>query len=158
MARAAMMSVMNGSPNTSPKQAKIVMWVIWFAILQGLFIIRIFAAPKAAAPEEALPLELTAIAYVGITAAAISMIIRWLVIPKFTDFQSASLTKLQSILPLMIIGLAMAEGCGILSMFVIPSTHVDERNLLFAISVACVILSAPVYLLAKPEKSPFRES
>ena len=145
-----MMCVMNGSPYSSPKQVKIVMWVIWFAILQGLFIIRIFAAPKAVAPEEALPLELTSMAWVGLAAATAGMIVRWVIIPRITELQS----KLSA----MVIGLAFSDGCGMLGMFAIPSTHVDERSLLFAISVACVILSAPVYLLTKPEKSPFRES
>lgn len=135
---------------SAPVGLKIVMFILWYAILQGLFIIRLFAAPKGMSME-GLPLtiDLSMIGWIGMAGAAASMVIRWIVAPKIKDPAAT--------LPAMIIGVALAEGCGIFGMFVVQD--VAERNLLFYVSVVCVVLSAPIYLLMRPkEPSPYRQS
>jgi len=127
------------------------MWIIWFAILQGLFILHFFAAPKPVPAEEAVAFSLSMISIVALAAAGIGMVLRWVVIPRITS----KLAQLQA----MIIGLALCEGSGIIGMFVLPGAHNDERMLLFVVAVATVILSAPIYTIRrKTEVSPFHVS
>ena len=126
---------MVGMSIPSPNSQRIVMWVIWFAILQGLFVIRLFAAPKFTPEQEAMPLVISPIAWIALGSACISMIVRWLIIPRITEMQPR--------LTAMIVGLALAEGGGILGMF--ACYNAQESTLLFTVSAACVFLSAPIY-------------
>lgn len=130
---------------------KIVFWIIWFAILQGLFIIHFFAAPKPVPAEEAVAFSLSMISLIALAAAGIGMVLRWVIIPRIPSMTAK--------LPVMVFGLALCEGCGIIGMFALPGAHNDERMLLFSVAVATVILSAPIYTLSrKTESSPFHVS
>lgn len=127
------------------------MWVIWFAIAQGLFILRFFAAPKPVPAEEAVAFSLSTISLIALCGAGIGMVVRWVIIPRIPSITGK--------FPAMIIGLALCEGCGILGMFALPSAHNDERALLFWVAVVTVILSAPIYTFrGKSEPSPFHGS
>lgn len=124
----------------------IVFWTIWFAIFNGLFILKFFAAggiPEGKNQGEA-PLLLVAVA--GGLALA-SMVIRFLVIPRMD-----SLVKL---MPAMVIGLAFAESVGILGMFAIGKEFPETRLALFVTSVSAVAVFAPFYaqVLLDREKS-----
>lgn len=93
---------------SQPPPAKIVLWIIWFAITVGLVMIYSFAAPKApAGGQGSNPLQ-----YLPLLPLAISVFIRWVLLPRQKAIAAA--------LPVFVIGLAMAEGCGIIGMFIVP--------------------------------------
>ena len=101
---------MNQSNEQPAPPAAIVFWVIWFAIFNGLFILLFFVGggiPKGQNEGDA-PLALIAVAG---ALASVSMVIRFIVIPK--------LNAIEKLLPAMIIGLALAESVGIVGIFVI---------------------------------------
>jgi len=139
---------MNERDKLNPAQAALTMWVIWFAIVTGLFIIRVFAAPALMQEDSGQPLELGLISAIALTSAAGGMIVRWLVIPRIQSLEA----RLQA----MVVGLALCEGCGILGMFVAGGG--EEARLLFSVSAACLIVSAPIYTRAARKPSPFHQS
>ena len=124
-----------------------VFWIIWFAILNGLFIILFFAAggiPEGSNKGEVpVPLLLVVMAL-----AAGSMGIRFLLIPKIAD--------LAKLLPAMIIGLALAEGIGIPGMFAISKDLPETQIALFVTSVSAVLSYAPFYVHSLEERRRMR--
>lgn len=135
----------------NPHGSPLVMWIIWFAIFQGLFILRFFAAPKPVPADEAVAFSLSMVSIIALAAAGLGILTRWVIIPRL----SSMVMQLQA----MIIGLALCEGSGIIGMFVLPSSHNDERLLLFSVAVTTVILSAPIYTIRrKTGSSPFHVS
>jgi len=92
--------------NTSPAPpTTLILWILWFAITFGLVIIYTFASPAGGeGPKEML--------YFPLLPLAVSVFIRWVLLPRQKTIAAA--------LPVFIIGLAMAEGCGILGMFLVP--------------------------------------
>lgn len=70
----------------------------------------------------------------------LSIAIRFILIPKATE--------LVKLLPLMIIGLALAEGVGFMGLFLLTKDFPETQLIIFATSVICIILYAPVYAKA----------
>lgn len=119
--------------------------VIWFAILSGLVLINAFLGqPKpgsATAPDQSLT------GLVGLAPLVVSIVVRWLVLVRFTDPQKA--------LPVFIVGLAMAEACGFLGIFL----GGPYREHLFILGVLGVVQYAPFLMprLFQPAGSGFRQ-
>jgi len=104
------------NPQPLPPQPKFVLWLLWFAITFGLVMIYSFAAPKGGEGAKALQ-------YLPMVPLAISVFIRWVLLPRQKSVATA--------MPVFIIGLAMAEGCGILGMFLVP--QLKETYLVLAL-------------------------
>lgn len=122
------------STHTAPN--KLTFWVIWFAIFSGIFIIQVFAAGGFPSGEnEGQPPMVILLLSIG--AVVISTAIRWLVIPK--------IKQVQPLLTAMIIGLALAEGCAILGMFVLGPEFPQSKVLLFTIGAGAVFQYMPTY-------------
>ncbi len=122
----------------APPPTPLVFWVIWFAILNGLFIIAYFAAPR---PEpDLVKVDEAQLLFVMISVlvGVISLGIRFLVIPK--------LRSLQTMMMAMMIGLAIAEMSGIVGMFVVSTEHHSTRVFMFVVAVICIAIHAPVYV------------
>lgn len=123
-------------PQKTPIPNLTVFWAIWFAIMNGLFIMLFLAAggiPKGTnvgTPPTWI---------VGTCAAlvVISIAIRFLVIPR--------IKQLSQLLPAMIVGLAFAEAVGILAMFVLGKEFPQTRMTLFLTSAFTVLVYAPSY-------------
>ena len=81
-------------------------WIIWAAILAGLVIIYLVMGRGSLKPAVAADLIKNLI---GVVPLFISIIIRWLVLPRFDSLTRA--------LPLFIAGVGLAEACGILGIF-----------------------------------------
>lgn len=126
------------------------MWLIWFAILAGLFIMNHFLAPEVSKGAEVITTGLSVFVLAGIGGVVAGMLIRWLVIPR--------LASLESKLPAMVVGLALCELGAILSLFVVPAELLSQRQLLFIVSVMGIALSAPTYARSGSAKSPFHQS
>lgn len=113
-----------------------VFWIIWFAIMNGLFIMLFLAAggiPKGSNVGEPPTWIVGACAALVVAAIAI----RFLVIPK--------IKQLSQLLPAMIVGMAFAEATGIIAMFVLGKEFPETRMTLFLTSVFTVLIFAPSY-------------
>jgi hypothetical protein len=89
------------------KPLLIVWWVLWFAILSGTVIIYIFL--RRPVPEGADQ----SLWYLPLLPFIVSSVLRLVVLPKFNDWKQA--------FPFFIIGMAMAEACVILGLFIVPA-------------------------------------
>lgn len=94
---------MNQQP--AAPNSKIVLWILWFAITMGLVMIYTFAAPAGGEGTKQLQ-------YLPMMPLAVSVFIRWVLLPRTKTIAAA--------MPVFIIGLTMAEACGILGMFLVP--------------------------------------
>lgn len=124
-------------PNATP----MIFWIIWFAIFAGMPVIYYTAVPKPTEGAEEVEQVYSLFTFIAIAACSISMIIRWLVIPRMKTHEQ--------LLQAMIMGVALAEGAGIIAMFVVPVEQVSEKSLMLSMSVACLLLSAPIYAKKK---------
>ncbi len=126
-----------------------IFWAIWFAIMNGLFILLFFAAggiPKGT--NQGTPPTWIVGACAALVVIAIA--IRFLVIPR--------IKQLSQLLPAMIVGLAFAEAVGILAMFVLGKEFPQTRMTLFMTSAFTVLVYAPSYAsnLTKGAMNPKR--
>lgn len=95
--------------------------------------------------EEAVPSSLLLAALAGVS---ISVVVRWLILPK--------VTKMESLLPVMIVGLALAESSGILGIFLIGPKFPETQQLVLLLSLAGIIQFIPLYLSKfKENDNPF---
>lgn len=92
----------------------LIWWAVWAAILSGVVIIYSVAGQGKAPARDAFEGPLRAIPLVPVIVAAL---IRWLVLPRFTEGRRA--------FPIFVAGLALAEGSGILGMFLLPSLRTE---------------------------------
>jgi hypothetical protein len=137
------MTPANGAP-ANPKA--MIFWILWFAILSGLLMMQLLAkggVPKLENPENASIL----FPAIGLGMAMASMTVRFVVIPR--------MDTLEKKLPLMLVGLAMAESIGVLGAFVVPPEEGASRLFMLVLAVVCIVVSAPVYVNSGKNKNPF---
>ncbi len=126
----------------SSKQMLLVWWIAWAAILSGLVVIYLVLGRgpvKPAADKDVLK------HLVGLVPLFVSIVIRWLVLPRFDSLQRA--------FPIYIVGLALAEACGILGIFL----GGPFRDDLFVLGVLGVTQFVPIFArqLTKPKGQGF---
>jgi hypothetical protein len=125
----------------------VIFWIIWFSIVSGLLVMQSFAGGGIpSGPDQGEGPVLLQV--ISLSSAAASLFVRFAVIPR--------LKKLQKKLPAMIVGLALAEGIGILGMFAVPHEYGATRLFMLGISIVCVVISAPIYAKFPVGGSPFR--
>lgn len=84
----------------------LVWWIIWGSLLAGLGLIYVVSGP---ARGPAVPAENPLTDLSGLVPLFLSIIIRWLVLPRYTEAPKAFV--------MFVLGLALAEGCGLLGLF-----------------------------------------
>jgi len=117
---------MFSGPDAQRLRAQLMIWwIIWAGILVGLVVIYLLLgrAPAKAPLPGANPL----VGLVGLAPLFVSIIIRWLVLPRFREPGRA--------LVMFIAGLALAEGCGLLGIF-LGGVYKDDIFLLGVLGVA----------------------
>lgn len=114
----------------SPAPRKLVLWIIWFAMLQAVVLYRFFLASEGES-ESSFPQAMLIALFIGPTA--ICLFIRFMVIPK--------IRHMAQMLPAMIVGVAIAESISFFGYFLFPA----YQNPFFAISLVLVIIFAPTY-------------
>ena len=122
--------------NNTPKLA--VFWIIWFAIMNGLFAMLFIGAggiPKGS--NEGTPPTWIVGACAALTVVAIA--IRFLVIPR--------IKQLSQLLRVMILGSVFAEATGIIAIFVLGKEFPETRMTLFFTSVFTLLIYAPSYAI-----------
>ncbi len=118
----------------APKLA--VFWIIWFAIMNGLFVM-LFVAGGGIPKGSNVGTPPTWIVGVCAALAVLAIAIRFLVIPR--------IKQLAQLLPAMVLGLAFAEAVGILAIFLLGKEFPETRMTLFLTSVFTVLIYAPSY-------------
>ncbi len=130
------------SPEGKNRQMLLVWWIAWAAILTGLLVIYFVLGrgPVKPVAEKDLLKHL-----VGLIPLFVSIVIRWLVLPRFDSLQRA--------FPIYIVGLALAEGCGLLGIFL----GGPFRDDLFVLGVLGVTQFVPIFArqLTKPKGQGF---
>lgn len=134
-------------PGTDAPRARarlMIWWIIWASLLTGLALIYFFLGqgrplPKPAPTAQENPLAGLA----GLVPLFVSIIIRWLVLPRYNDLMRA--------FPLFIAGIALAEGCGLMGIF-LGGPYRDDLFLLGVLGVAQYMpFFAKSYFEPKPE-------
>lgn len=125
---------MNRIPGPDAQRIKtqlMIWWIIWGAVLAGLVVIYQFLGrgPLPPAAPGANPLAGLA----GLVPLFVSIIIRWLVLPRSTAPGPA--------FAMFIIGLSLAEACGLLGIFLGGPYRED----LFVLGVLGVAQFVPLY-------------
>ena len=115
---------------------QIIAWVIWGAILIGLFVLQFFIGGGIPTGDQ-MENPPTVMSLICIAGVAIGTLIRWLVIPKLNDNLK--------LLPAMIVGLALCESSGLLQMFLLGKEYPDTQKLIFVLAVLGVVQFAPTY-------------
>lgn len=112
-----------------PRVVKVILTVIWFAQLAGALVLYFFLRQ----PDEILPTTPppSAVDFVGLMFLAASVVVRWMILPRQLEP-----TRL---LTVFIVGIALAETCSILAIF-INVVWVDE---FFALGVVGIVQYAP---------------
>lgn len=106
------------SPQASPL---LIWWIIWFAITAGLVAISVTIEVRPT------PLGSGALQYLPIAPLAAATLVRWLVLPRFTRRAKA--------FPIFVLGVALAEGSGLLGLFLVPESR-NEYLLLALLGLA----------------------
>ena len=119
----------------------LIWWVIWGSLLMGLGLLYILLGRAPAKTPVTGENPLTGLS--GLAPLFISIIIRWLVLPRFSDLQRA--------LPMFVTGLALAEACGLLGIF-LGGVYKDDLFLLGVLGITQYVpFFAKQYLEPKPQ-------
>lgn len=112
------------------KLTPIVWWIIWLGLVVGFCVL--YFEPSIGGgvpPKEPGTVSLAA----PIVVAILSTVIRWVVIPRFTKRRHA--------FPFFVMGIALAEFCGFIGLYLIP-----QYNLyLAALALICMLQFAPIF-------------
>ena len=131
----------------TPKPTAMVFWILWFALLNGIVIITFFIGGGFPEGEnQGKPPAL--IIAMAAALVVISVAIRFLAIPKAKE--------LEKLLPLMLVGMAFAEGIGIIGIIVVPKDFPETRLALFVTSVSAMLAYAPFYVHAVLDRNRMR--
>lgn len=117
-----------------------VWWLVWAVMLINLVVLHLVlgrtAMPTSPTQGDAL------INLVGLVPLFVSIIIRWLVLPRYRDLMRA--------FPMFVVGLALAEGCGLLGIF-LGGPFRDDVFLLGALGIVQFV---PVFAKRFLEPAP----
>ena len=120
----------------------LIFWIVWGSILAGLVVIYLLLGRGPVKPVVAadLPVNLA-----GVVPLFVSTIVRWLVLPRCTDLRRA--------FPVFIVGLVLAEACGLMGVFL----GGPYRDSLFLLGVLGVMSYVPLFArrLLEPKGSGF---
>lgn len=123
--------MMPGYDERKIKARLLVWWACWAASLGGVILIYFVIVGDKPLPPVSRENPLQGLA--GFVPLFLSVVIRWLVLPRATDPNRA--------LVLFIVGLALAEACGFLGIFV----GGPYRDSLFVLGVLGVVQYVPFY-------------
>ena len=118
-----------------------VWWIIWASVLIGLCLIY-FLLGRGKLPPAGQQADQVLSGLVGLVPLFVSIVIRWLALPRCRDLPRA--------LPLFILGLAFAEGCGILGIF-LGGPYRDD---LFLLGVLGIVQYVPIFAKGLLEPKP----
>ena len=124
--------MMPGYDDRQIKVRLLVWWILWASPLMVLVLIYLFLAQGKPLPVN-VPARESLTGLIGVVPLFVSIVIRWLVLPRYTQERRA--------LVLYIIGLALAEGCGLMGILL----GGPYRDSLFVLGVMGVTQFVPFY-------------
>lgn len=129
-----MSSTASSQPNALPQP--LILWIIWASIFSGIFFIQFLVGGgfPSGESETSFPMPM---GLVALSLPLASLVIRWVVLPRFHDFNT--------LLPVMIVGMALAEAGCFMEMFLIAPEYPRTRMTVFLFSAAVMLQYAPVY-------------
>jgi hypothetical protein len=133
------------TPDAQRNRARLkVWWILWGAIFGSMVGFYFVFAHGKALPKD-LSQQQQLLALIALAPLVISVVIRWLVLPRITDIRRAFV--------LFILGLAMAEGCCIFGLFLGGAL----RDELFLIGLFGIAQYIPIFTRAyiEPKGSGF---
>lgn len=135
--------MMPGYDDRKIKTRLIIWWSIWAATLTGLVMIYLLLVQGKPLPPASAENSLQGL--VGFVPLFVSIVIRWLVLPRATEVRSA--------FALFIAGIVLAEACGLLGIFL----GGPYRDSLFVLGVLGITQYVPFYAkkLYDPKGSGF---
>ena len=95
-------------------------WILWAGVTTGLGLVY-FTLGRSPVPDSTESAEIVPYLITGMLFA--SCVVRWLVLPRITLRQQA--------LPVFILGMALAEGCGLLAIFLLRENRDSFLTLAF---------------------------
>jgi hypothetical protein len=125
------------------KTQLLIWWNLWAGFLIGLCLVYFFlgrSQPLPAPSSAEFLVNLT-----GFVPLFISVVIRWLVLPRYTNLARAFVV--------FVVGLALAESCGLLGIFI----GGPYRDALFVLGVLGIVQYVPLYAqkFVEPKRSGF---
>ena len=132
--------MINGPDAQRIKTQLLIWWIIWAAVLFGLIALYFFLGQVQARPlvKGGHPL----IGLVGVVPLFVSIVIRWLALPRARDLTRA--------LPMFVVGLALAEAGGIMGLFL----GGPFRDDVFLLGVFGVVQFIPIFARRIAEQKP----
>lgn len=120
---------MHPTPETPRPTPIIVWWTLWLSMLAGLTMVQFLVG----AGQVASPNTGNLAVVIGAAEFLASCVIRWLVLPRMMSHRKA--------LPIFIMGLALAEGCGIIGAIL----GQEHRPTLLALGFLGLLQFAPTF-------------
>lgn len=135
------MSIVPDSPETRAQLR--LWWIIWAAMLPSVILLEVLL-PRGKIDPITHTADLM-VQLCGVVPLFVSIVIRWLILPRFTSLSRA--------LPMFIVGLATAEACGILGI-VFGGPY---RDAIFTLSILGIVQFVPLFArqLIEPKGSGF---
>ncbi|MBA4136886.1 MAG: hypothetical protein C0518_06175 [Opitutus sp.] len=115
-----------------------VWWTVWVALLLSLTVVYAVLGRGPAAPPAANPFA----NLIGLVPLFVSIILRWLVLPRYTDGARA--------FTIFILGLSLAESCGLMGIF----SGGPYRDDLFVLGMLGIMQFVPFYARRLSEPKP----
>ncbi len=132
---------MNDSPLPNAqliRQRLLVWWIVWASLLVGVCVIYFALGRGPMRPASANPFK----DLIGLVPLFVSIVIRWLVLPRYTDGQKAFV--------MFLLGCALAEACSIIGIF-LGGPYRDDLFLLGALGIGQFV---PLYARRLYEPKP----
>jgi len=119
-------------------------WIVWSAISVVVIVLYFNFGQRPSAPEQTTT-ALSPLAFIGLGPLVASIALRWLLLPRMPSAQKR--------FPLFVVGVALAEACGILGIFL----GGEHKDTLFALSLLGLVQYFPAFLPSfKPPVPSFR--
>jgi hypothetical protein len=130
---------MQAKPSPQPPPTALIEWLLWTALITGMLVLYITLGVTVTPPPEQTSASM--VSYAGLLPLTLSCVVRWVLLPRITNRKKR--------LPIFIVGMAMAEGSGLLALFL----GGDHRDTLFTLGVLGVAQYLPP-LLPRTDDSP----
>lgn len=102
-------------------------WIIWFSVLSSLLVIHLIL------PAQNVPPSTGVLTYLPLLPFFLGLAVRWMVLPRLRAKEHAIVA--------FVLGLALCESCGLLSIFLTP----EMRMTYMALAVFGVLQFIPLF-------------